>query len=580
MWYAYPKDSRTWTCKLAGVLCFVKDFTVKSHFLRMLIIKNARQEAVVVWEQEVYKQFQYSPISEWFHTFEGDHCNIGLNFCDTEEASYFCKAVRQRIAFFRGRRAAIKARKEKQKQALIGAPGASEVISNVKATHNVKRIRPNLEERNHGKIAETDLGSINPSQAVGKVKEEDRSNIVLIRFESDEDSKQESKDTHRAGQFNQGPASKYSTLAKDNNNVGTKPPDQGHYENSQLIDTKSYVTSSTPRRLQFQRDENKTALKIAERQREYHSSMIRLLVSSRDPKVQQAEFLKLTNGGNNSKHSTKNIDFSASKHNTAEEDSGLSHKDHCPRLAPATSIINGPSNICVTKSKTTTDTSNNIFLGLRPNNDSEVSGPSRTSVKSFATESQLRKTASTLSTVPVKSSNVFSKSRKNIFSDDSSFSFPSLPSLDKLQFTASVQLTARSDDADSRDHLSTTYSVGIGANLETDNDAAGEERSALSQGKGPSNVINASGKRNSEGNNNVTDPRAELLKSIIAGKKLRKVNTDTVSVRRQTVFEKHFEEMADTLTKVLTERGRVFQDSSDEEDVYDDEEWEDDETDN
>ena len=40
------------------------------------------------------------------------------------------------------------------------------------------------------------------------------------------------------------------------------------------------------------------------------------------------------------------------------------------------------------------------------------------------------------------------------------------------------------------------------------------------------------------------------------------VNTNTVSVRRQTVFEKHFEEMADTLTKVLTERSRVFQDSS------------------
>ena len=38
MWFAAPRRSPVWTDKQFGVLCLVKDFTKKSHFIRLVDI--------------------------------------------------------------------------------------------------------------------------------------------------------------------------------------------------------------------------------------------------------------------------------------------------------------------------------------------------------------------------------------------------------------------------------------------------------------------------------------------------------------------------------------------------------------
>ncbi|GFO28829.1 wiskott-aldrich syndrome protein [Plakobranchus ocellatus] len=51
----------------------------------------------MIWEQELYTQFAYKTPRDYFHTFEADSCQAGLNFASEDEASKFKKAVHEKL---------------------------------------------------------------------------------------------------------------------------------------------------------------------------------------------------------------------------------------------------------------------------------------------------------------------------------------------------------------------------------------------------------------------------------------------------------------------------------------------------
>ena len=47
------------------------------------------ERRTVVFDQEIYHQFQYKTPRSYFHTFEADDGQVGLNFADNNEAVNF-----------------------------------------------------------------------------------------------------------------------------------------------------------------------------------------------------------------------------------------------------------------------------------------------------------------------------------------------------------------------------------------------------------------------------------------------------------------------------------------------------------
>nr|XP_024662252.1 wiskott-Aldrich syndrome protein isoform X1 [Maylandia zebra] len=93
LFMALPNSSSMWSLQHTGVACFVKDNPQRSYFIRMFDLKVGS----VVWEQELYNQIVYSAPKPFFHTFPADDCQVGLNFCDLQEADIFQTAVQEKI---------------------------------------------------------------------------------------------------------------------------------------------------------------------------------------------------------------------------------------------------------------------------------------------------------------------------------------------------------------------------------------------------------------------------------------------------------------------------------------------------
>ncbi|TRY66842.1 hypothetical protein DNTS_033017 [Danionella cerebrum] len=90
---ALPSESNCWSLQHTGVVCFIKDSLLRSFFIRIYDIKAQK----LVWEQEIYNQLMYQRSKPYFHTFPGDHCQVGLNFADITEAEHFFAVVEEKI---------------------------------------------------------------------------------------------------------------------------------------------------------------------------------------------------------------------------------------------------------------------------------------------------------------------------------------------------------------------------------------------------------------------------------------------------------------------------------------------------
>lgn len=108
-----PGHSYKWNRRNCGVACFVKDNLKRSYFIRVFDMDNH----LLAYEQEVYTQFKYKTPRPYFHTFEGDDAQIGLNFADEKEAENFHKTVELKISERQQRRERRQASKKGQSQA-------------------------------------------------------------------------------------------------------------------------------------------------------------------------------------------------------------------------------------------------------------------------------------------------------------------------------------------------------------------------------------------------------------------------------------------------------------------------------
>ncbi|XP_053481192.1 actin nucleation-promoting factor WAS [Ictalurus furcatus] len=85
LFMALPHNPGSWSLQHTGVLCFIKDNPQRSYFIRLYDIKANK----LLWEQELFNQFTYNNVKPFFHTFQADECQVGLNFANSEEAENF-----------------------------------------------------------------------------------------------------------------------------------------------------------------------------------------------------------------------------------------------------------------------------------------------------------------------------------------------------------------------------------------------------------------------------------------------------------------------------------------------------------
>uniref|UniRef100_UPI00358E727A actin nucleation-promoting factor WASL isoform X3 n=1 Tax=Myxine glutinosa TaxID=7769 RepID=UPI00358E727A len=85
-------ENGCWQKKHCGVLCFVKDNPLRSYFFRVYNLKGG-----LSFEQEMYTSFTYKAPAEFFHTFQGDKFQMGLNFAQNQEARLFRCAVEDKL---------------------------------------------------------------------------------------------------------------------------------------------------------------------------------------------------------------------------------------------------------------------------------------------------------------------------------------------------------------------------------------------------------------------------------------------------------------------------------------------------
>uniref|UniRef100_A0A3B3DFG7 WASP like actin nucleation promoting factor a n=1 Tax=Oryzias melastigma TaxID=30732 RepID=A0A3B3DFG7_ORYME len=79
----------SWSKRCCGVACLVKDNPQRSYFIRVFDIKDGR----MMFEQELYQDFKMQNHRNYFASFAGDTCQVGLNFASEEEAKRFRSTV-------------------------------------------------------------------------------------------------------------------------------------------------------------------------------------------------------------------------------------------------------------------------------------------------------------------------------------------------------------------------------------------------------------------------------------------------------------------------------------------------------
>ncbi|KAK9459111.1 uncharacterized protein V1516DRAFT_655993 [Lipomyces oligophaga] len=93
LYIAYPEPN-SWTFTgIVGAVVLVNDLTGNTFFLKIVDIIGNRG---VLWDQELYIDFQYNQDRVFFHTFEIEECYAGLLFADDSEAHSFLKKVQHK----------------------------------------------------------------------------------------------------------------------------------------------------------------------------------------------------------------------------------------------------------------------------------------------------------------------------------------------------------------------------------------------------------------------------------------------------------------------------------------------------
>ncbi|KAK5961456.1 actin-binding protein LAS17 PWA37_001317 [Arxiozyma heterogenica] len=93
LYIAYPDKTQWQYTGLSGAITLVDDLVGHTFFLKLIDIFGHRG---IIWDQELYINFQYYQDRTFFHTFEIEDCYVGLLFVDIKEAEHFLKRVQKR----------------------------------------------------------------------------------------------------------------------------------------------------------------------------------------------------------------------------------------------------------------------------------------------------------------------------------------------------------------------------------------------------------------------------------------------------------------------------------------------------
>lgn len=93
LYIAYPNPNEWQYTGLSGAVALVDDLVGHTFFLKLVDIKGHNG---VLWDQELYVNFEYYQDRTFFHSFEMEECFAGLLFDDLGEASHFLKRVQKR----------------------------------------------------------------------------------------------------------------------------------------------------------------------------------------------------------------------------------------------------------------------------------------------------------------------------------------------------------------------------------------------------------------------------------------------------------------------------------------------------
>lgn len=90
LYIAFP-DPHKWNFTgLSGAIVLAKDNVGDTYFLKLVDVVGGGQ---VLWDQELWKGFQYNQDRTFFHSFEIDGLYAGLSFAEESEAQGFFKKV-------------------------------------------------------------------------------------------------------------------------------------------------------------------------------------------------------------------------------------------------------------------------------------------------------------------------------------------------------------------------------------------------------------------------------------------------------------------------------------------------------
>ena len=90
LYVAYPTPTKWHFTGLSGAVVLAKDTVGHTYFLKLVDVVGAGQ---ILWDQELWKGFQYNQDRTFFHSFEIDGISVGLSFAEESEAGGFYKKV-------------------------------------------------------------------------------------------------------------------------------------------------------------------------------------------------------------------------------------------------------------------------------------------------------------------------------------------------------------------------------------------------------------------------------------------------------------------------------------------------------
>ncbi|KAK1590863.1 uncharacterized protein LY79DRAFT_686363 [Colletotrichum navitas] len=94
LYVAYPNPAKWTNTGIQGAIVLSNDLVGNTYWLKMVDISSGNRG--VIWDQEIFDNWNYNQDRTFFHSFEIEECLAGLSFVDEKEAKQFKKKMDDR----------------------------------------------------------------------------------------------------------------------------------------------------------------------------------------------------------------------------------------------------------------------------------------------------------------------------------------------------------------------------------------------------------------------------------------------------------------------------------------------------